>query len=329
LHEVMMGGLDGRQVGMIGAAIRAVYAKAAGIPGLQPRESMLQEELRAQAQEAQEADAVDVAATLRNLADRLSEYCGEGTYAYLLDRETTVPSDARLVVFDTRRCPDSELRTVMFSIMEYVTTTVERHWNAHKDSASQPGAPLFQGRSILLIDEAWHLIRRAETGEYANNLARRARHLGLVLIVMSQQLSDFDTDYGVALLGNCSQQMLLSQQPKEIPFIAETLQLSEREASELARLKTVKGRHAQMLWMNGTRGRGKVALRVGPTEYWAFTSEPAEVAMREAEIAAHDGNVWAAIAALARRGTRAHRDQRRGAGGESTAPAQAPEAVAR
>ena len=232
------------------------------------------------------ADAVDVAATLRNLADRLSEYCGEGTYAYLLDRETTVPSDARLVVFDTRRCPDSELRSVMFSIMEYITTTVERHWKAHKEAASRPGAPLFQGRSIMLIDEAWHLISRPETGEYANNLARRARHLGLVLIVMSQQLSDFDTDYGVALLGNCSQQLLLSQNPKEVPFIAETLQLSEREAAELARLKTVKGRHAQMLWLNGTRGRGKVALRVGPTEYWAFTSDPTEVAMREAEIAA-------------------------------------------
>ena len=163
----------------------------------------------------------------------------------------------------------------------------------------------------MLIDEAWHLISRPETGEYANNLARRARHLGLVLIVMSQQLSDFDTEYGVALLGNCSQQLLLAQNPKEVPFIAETLQLSEREAAELARLKTVKGRHAQMLWLNGTRGRGKVALRVGPTEYWAFTSDPTEVAMREAEIAAH-GNVWAAIATLAKRGTRAHRDTRRG-----------------
>ena len=43
---------------------------------------------------------------LRNLADRLSEYCGEGTYAYLLDRPTTVAADAPLVVFDTRRCPD-------------------------------------------------------------------------------------------------------------------------------------------------------------------------------------------------------------------------------
>ena len=55
---------------------------------------------------------------------------------------------------------------------------------------------------MMLIDEAWHLISRPETGEYANDLARRARHLGLALIVMSQQLSDFDTEHGVALVGN-------------------------------------------------------------------------------------------------------------------------------
>ena len=309
LHQVIMGGLDARQIGMIGAAIRAVYAKAAALSGSQPRESMLQDELRAQAKEAQDQVAVDVAATLRNLADRLSEYCGQGTYAYLLDRATTVPADAPLVVFDTRRCPESELRLVMFALMEYVTTSVERHWTAHKAAASSPDAPLFLGRSIMLIDEAWHLISRPETGAYANNLARRARHLGLVLIVMSQQLSDFDTEHGVALLGNSSQQLLLAQNPKEIPFIAATVQLSEREAAELQRLKTVKGRHAQMLWLNGTRGHGKVALRVGPTEYWAYTSDPTEQAIREAAIARHDGNVWAAIAQLAKRGTRAHRER--------------------
>jgi len=310
LHQVMMGGLDSREIGMLGAAIRAVYAKAAALPGTQPRESLLQEELRAQANEAQNADAVDVAATLRNLADRLGEYCGEGTYAYLLDRETTLPANARLVVFDTRRCPDSVLRLVMFSIMEFVTAAVERQWAEHKTTASRPGAPLFLGRSIMLIDEAWHLIGRAETGEYANDLARRARHLGLTLIVMSQQLSDFDTDHGRSLLRNSSQQLLLAQNANEIPFIQDALELSDREAQELYRLKTIKGRHAQMLWLNGTRGHGKVALRVGPTEYWAYTSDPPEVAIRDGELAKCQGNLWAAIAALARRGTRAHREER-------------------
>ena len=42
LHQVMMGGLDARQQGLLGAAIRAVYAKAAALPGQTPRESMLQ-----------------------------------------------------------------------------------------------------------------------------------------------------------------------------------------------------------------------------------------------------------------------------------------------
>jgi type IV secretory pathway VirB4 component len=308
LHQVMMGRLDGRQLGMLASGIRAVYGKSAALAD-RPTESMLREELRAQAEEAQKADAPEIAATLRSLADQLSEYCGEGTYAYLLDRPTTVPLDSPLVIFDTRTCPESQLQLVMFALMEYVTATVQRHWAEHRAEAARPGAPLFLGRSLMLIDEAWHLIRREETGEYANDLARRARHLGLALVVMSQQLSDFNTEYGKALVRNSAQQLLLAQNPQEIPFIAETVELSEREAQELGRLKTIKGRHAQMLWLNGARGHGKVTLRVGPTEYWAFTSDPTEVAIRDEQIARHERNVWAAINALARLGTRAHRDQ--------------------
>jgi adenylylsulfate kinase-like enzyme len=307
LHQVMMGRLDGQQLGMLASGIRAVYGKAAALE-CAPTESLLREELRAQADDAHKADAPEIAATLCNLADQLAEYCGEGTYAYLLDRPTTVPLDSPLVIFDTRSCPESQLQLVMFEIMEYATGSVQRHWAKHRAEAVGPGAPLFLGRSLMLIDEAWHLIRREETGEYANDLARRARHLGLALIVMSQQLSDFNTEYGKALVRNSAEQLLLAQNPQEIPFIAETVELSEREASELGRLKTVKGRHAQMLWLNGARGHGKVTLRVGPTEYWAFTSDPTEVAMRDEQIARHQGNVWAAIAALARRGTRTHRD---------------------
>jgi hypothetical protein len=62
----------------------------------------------------------------------------------------------------------------------------------------------------------------------------------------------------------------------------------------------VKGSHAEMLWINGTRGRGRVAVRVGPTEYWCFTSDQgADAPRREAALARHDGDAWSAIAELA------------------------------
>ena len=155
----------------------------------------------------------------------------------------------------------------------------------------------------MLIDEAWHLVRRRETGEYANDLALRARHLGLVLAVMFQQLSQADTEHGLALLQNATMQLLLAQHPSELDFMQTRAASSPtRNASSSARLKTVKGSHAQMLWINGTRGRGRVSRRASARlEYWAFTSDQGrDVPRRDAALREHDGDAWAAISALAR-----------------------------
>ncbi|MBS1679776.1 MAG: hypothetical protein JST08_20610 [Actinobacteria bacterium] len=301
LHGVMMGeeGLSTLERAQLGAAIRAVYARATE-EGVAPHESMLRDELLLRSEEEKTEEAIDVAALLRNLAERLGEFCGDGSYAYLLDRETTVPDDCPIVVFDTRRCPEILLKPVMFSILEYVTRAVERHRATHADLSSRPDAPMFAGKTVLLIDEAWHLVGRRETGEYANELARRARHLGLFLIVISQQLSDFSSDHGLALIRNSTMQLLLNQHPDELSFVRESLGLSEEEVAVVGRLKTVKGSHSQIFWINGTRGKGRVALRIGPSEYWCFTSEPLrDVPQREAKIEENDGDLWAAVTQLA------------------------------
>lgn len=305
LHGVMMGdeGLTTLERAQLGAAIRAVYARAAA-SGETARESMLRDELLGRSAEEKEEGAIEVAAVLRNLAERLGEFCGDGSYAYLLDRETTVHPDSTLVVFDTRRCPEVVLKPVMFAIVEYVTRTIERHREQYRDLSARPGSPLFTGRTVLLIDEGWHLVGRRETGEYANDLARRARHLGLFLIVMSQHLSDFATEHGLALIRNSTMQLFLAQHPDEIPYVQEAIGLSEEEAALVTRLKTVKGSHSQIFWVNGSRGRGRVALRVGPLEYWCFTSDPvSDVPLRDAVLEQHGGDIWAALLDLARRGT--------------------------
>jgi hypothetical protein len=303
LHAVMMGdeGLSTLERSQIGAAIRAVYATAA-ISETKPRESMLRDELRARAeQERAEGGDLAIATVLRNLAERLGEFCGQGSYAYLLDKATNVDTDSPLLVFDVRRCPDVVLKPVMFSLLEFVTRTVERHRDMSRELTSRPDAPMFAGRSFFFIDEAWNLVGREETGSYTNDLSRRARHLSLCLVALTQHLSDFDTKHGRALLRNATMVMLLAQHPDDLPFLRDALGLSEQKTSVISRLKTVKGSYAQIYWLNGTRGEGVVSLRIGPIEYWSYTSDPIrDVPLREAKIDAHDGQVWPAIHELAR-----------------------------
>src|SRR4051812_13083843 len=96
-------------------------------------------------------------------------------------------------------------------------------------------------------------------------------------------------------------QILLPKTPRELAFMHPPLKLSDENRDLLARLKTVKGSHAQMLWINGTRGRGRVSARVGPLEYWAFTSDQGrDTPRRQAALRDHDGDAWAAITDLAR-----------------------------
>jgi hypothetical protein len=305
LHGLMRGeeGLSLHERSYLSIAIRAVYARAA-ILGLRPRERMLVEELRAmEDREREPGGDQNVASMLRFLADCLGEYCGDGTYAYLLDRDTNVPVGAPLTVFDTRKCPDLVLRPVMFAVMEHIKADVQRHRDANVELASRPDAPMFAGKYICLIDEAWHIVARTEIGEYANDLARRARHLGLFLIVMSQSLQDFDTPQGRALIENCTMQLLLAQTEAAIPFVTTTLGLSPQEAWMLGKIKTVKGDYAQAMFRNGKRGKGIIELRHGPVEAWMSTSEPhRDRPRRDQMILECGGDVWAAIMALAAKG---------------------------
>lgn len=300
LHATMMGrdGLDALERSQLGAAIREVYARAVR-DGICPRESILREVLLARCQAEHADGAVEVAATLRSLAERLGEFCDEGAYAYLLDRETSVPADSPLVVFDTRSCPEAVIGPVMFAIVEYVQRQITSLRQQTPPPAGTDG-PLFPAMAVLLIEECWHLLSSRDGGRYVNDLARRARHLGLFLMVVSQLLSDFSGEHGLALLRNCSQMMMLKLPASEAQFAEQTLGLSAESGAILRRLKTVKGSHAELYWINGTRGQGRVTLRLGPIEYWCYTSEPLQdVPAREQMLACHDGEAWQAIDRLA------------------------------
>jgi hypothetical protein len=305
LHGSMMGdeGLSVLERSHLGAAIREVYARAHA-QDVPARESLLRDVLLERASEERDAGAAEIAAALRSLAERLGEFCGAGAYSYVFDRDTNIPVDSPLVVFDTKQCPEEILGPVMFTTIEYVTRQVALHREANSHLVGQLGVPLMHLQSMLVIDEAWHKVATPEAGVHVAGLARQARHIGLFLLILSQQFSDLGTEHGLPLLRNCSMAMLLRQDDeKELLFTQRALGLSDEQAAIIKNLHTVKGRYSEFFWSNGARGMGKLRLPVGPTEYWCFTSEPlTDVPMRDAMIEAHGGDEWSAIRELARAG---------------------------
>jgi hypothetical protein len=308
LHALLVGdhragedayGLDALERTLLEVAIRAVYARAER-ERVVPRERLLCQELRRRADQEADARAEEVAAVLRTLAERIASFVDDGSYAYLLDRETTVPHDAPLVAFDTRKVPRELSAAVLFVLAEHVTARIECRG---AERLREADAGVFTGRSMLVIDEAWKLVERRATGEWVNDIARRSRHLGLFLIAISQQLSDFAGPYGKALLRNSTQQLFLRQSPDELAYIKEAVRLSDAEVAAIARLKTVKRSYSQAYWINGTRGRGTIALRVGPTEYGLATSDPVgDLPRRTQALEAEGGDAWRALKRLAEQG---------------------------
>jgi DNA helicase HerA-like ATPase len=305
LHALLIGGRgaeDDQALGIVeqnqlGLAIRAVYDRCA-LTGELARETLLQEELYRRAADEQDAGALELASRLRMLAESLHNYVGDGPYAYLTDRPTTVPAGAPLVAFDTRRVPDDLAGAVLFMIAEHVTSRIESERERFLGAERWGGE--WEGRTFLVIDEAWKLIERRATGRWVNELARRSRHLALFLVAISQQLSDFRSEYGKALLANASMLLLLRQLPEELTYVRDALRLSDEEIHAVASLQTAKRQFSSAFFMNGSRGRGVVQIRVGALEYWIATNDPnQDEPLRRRALREARGDPWRAVVALA------------------------------
>lgn len=275
LHELLLGteqGLGKLEQNLLGLAIRAVYRRCEH-SGELPRETLLQEELTRRHADAREQGSPELAAAYQLLAESMHNYVGEGPHAWLCDHETTVEPDAPLVVYETRRLPDSEAAAALFVICEQIIRRVEAARETHLAAEADPALP-WAGRSFLVFEEVWKLIGHSATGRWVNELARRSRHLALWLIAISQQLDDFTGPQAEALISQSTLRIVLKQNPDRLPFLAERLGLADAAVAQIRELTTVKREYSQAYVINGGRGEGPVTIAVSDIEYWRSTSDP-------------------------------------------------------
>lgn len=148
-----------------------------------------------------------------NLVPRVKKYT-EGTFAGLFNQPTNIELQNQLVVFNIRDL-EEELRPIaMHMIMNYI-------WNIVRAQLK---------RRILIIDEAWIMMKNEDSARFMYSIAKRARKYYLALTTISQDVVDFLTsDYGKAVVTNASLMLLLRQSPASIDLLTKTFYLTEEE----------------------------------------------------------------------------------------------------
>lgn len=190
-----------------------------------------------------------------SLVIRIKKYT-EGTFAGFLNNPTNVQLDNQLVVFSIRDM-EEELRPIaMYLVLNFIWTQVRVELK----------------KRILVVDEAWVLMKYHAGAAFLFNIAKRARKYYLGLTTISQDIPDFmASSYGKPIITNSSLQLLLKQSTAAIDLVKETFNLTDAEKFFLLESRVGHG-----LFFAGTN---HVALRIVASyaEDQIITSDPRQI----------------------------------------------------
>ena len=153
----------------------------------------------------------------KNVAVRLQRFV-EGTFAGVFNRSTNIDLDQACIVFNIRDM-EEELRPIaMYVVLGFI-------WNRVRSQLK---------RRILVVDEAWIMMRNEESAKFLFSMAKRARKYYLGVTTITQDISDFlGSKYGKPIVTNSSIQLLLRQSPAAIDTLSEVFYLTDHEKFRL------------------------------------------------------------------------------------------------
>jgi len=187
------------------------------------------------------------------LAQRLRKYTS-GTFAGIFSQQSNVNVNNSMVVFNIRDLED-ELRPVaMYIVLNHI-------WNRTK---------VDKKRRIMIVDEAWQLMRYEDSANFLFSLAKRARKYNLGITTITQDVEDFMASrMGRAIVANASMQFLLKQSPTAVDVLADVFKLTSEEKKRLSQFPVGQG-----LFFAG-QNHVHIQVIASPTENELIITNPA------------------------------------------------------
>lgn len=148
-----------------------------------------------------------------DLLARLSKYT-KGTWSGFINQPSNVDINKKLVCFSIRDMEDELKPVAMYIITHYI-------WNAVRKDIR---------KRLLVVDEAWIMMKNDDTASFLFGLAKRGRKYYLGLATITQDVGDFlKSPYGLPIITNSSIQILLKQSPSSIDLVQKTFNLTDEE----------------------------------------------------------------------------------------------------
>ena len=186
------------------------------------------------------------------LAQRLRKYT-TGTFAGIFSQQSNIDINNPMVVFNIRDLED-ELRPVaMYIVLSHI-------WNITRT---------IQKKRMLIVDEAWQLMKYDDSANFLFSLAKRARKYFLGLTTITQDVEDFmGSKMGRAIVANSSMQLLLKQSSSAVDVLSDVFKLTEEEKKRLANFPIGQG-----LFFAG-QSHVHIQIQASPTETQLITTNP-------------------------------------------------------
>jgi conjugal transfer ATP-binding protein TraC len=206
LFRLMLGGLTPEEDSMVDRAISETYA----IKDITPQsdfssiEPPLLSDFEMVLSGMEGSDSV---------VQRLSKYT-KGSWSTFLNRPSNVDINKKLIVFSVRDMEDELKPVAMYIVMHYIWTAIRKNLK----------------KRLLVVDEAWWMMKSEDTASFLYSLAKRGRKYYLGLSTITQDAADFmKSPYGIPIVTNSSIQLLLKQSPTTIDILQKTFNLTDEE----------------------------------------------------------------------------------------------------
>lgn len=168
---------------------------------------------------------VHMGGTGPSLAQRLRKFT-TGTFAGIFSQQSNIDINNSMVVFNIRDLED-ELRPVAtYIVMSHI-------WNITRSHRK---------KRMLIVDEAWQLMKYQDSANFLFSLAKRARKYYLGITTITQDVEDFmGSKMGRAIVANSSMQLLLKQSTSAVDVLSDVFKLTEEEKKRLSNFPVGQG----------------------------------------------------------------------------------------